>query len=181
MKKVMSLMMITSVLSACAISHANSNEHITSTDEALKIYVFNDCKAIDEITMTPSQIAAYKAMKADEVTLKRLEKPLRVMEEALAKHQTEMDNLSGELVIEANDELIVNKKLIKQHEQVAQKMEAVVRKHQKDIDALELHAQDFENTAHEFEKAIKPTLSQYGGHNIQVSIGKKNLDWQCEV
>ncbi|MDE3272295.1 hypothetical protein [Pseudoalteromonas sp. G4] len=181
MKKIATLIISASVLTACAIANASSNETSVEKNEQLKIYVFDGCKEIDEIAMTQTQIEAYNAMKADEVTLKELEKPLKEMDKTLAKHEAALDNLSGEMVIEENDEVIVNKKLIKQHEQIAQEMESVVRSHQKDIDALELHARQFEKTARKFEKAIKPSLSQYGEHNIQVSIGKKNLDWQCEA
>ncbi|WP_372768333.1 hypothetical protein [Pseudoalteromonas sp.] len=55
-------------------------------------------------------------MKANEVTFKEIEKLLKEMDKALAKHEAALDNLSGEMVIEDNDEVIVNKKLIKQHE-----------------------------------------------------------------
>lgn len=181
MKKIATLIISASVLTACAIAHASSDETGTAKNEPLKIYVFNGCKAIDEIAMTQTQIEAYNLMKADEVTLKELEKPLKEMDKALAKHEAALDNLSGDMVIEENDEVIINKKLIKQHEQIAEKMEAVVRSHQRDIEAVELHARQFEKTARKFEKAIKPSISKYGEHNIQVSIGKKNIDWQCEA
>lgn len=151
MKKIATLIISASVLTACTIANASSDETSIAKNEQLKIYVFDGCKAIDEFPMTQTQIEAYNAMKADESTLRELEKPLTEMNKALEKHEEALDNLSGDMVIEENDEIIVNKKLIEQHEQIAKEMEAVVLSHQQDIDAVEKHAKQFEKTALIFE------------------------------
>lgn len=179
MKQFALVMLSSAILTACAVANATSDN--TLENDAPNIYVFNDCKRLDTIAMTESQLTAYHAMKADEVKLKTLEKPMKSMERELEKHEHALDSLSGDMVIEDGDTVVVNKQLIKQHEQIAEKMEAIVRSHSKDIEALELHARQFERTARDFEAVIQPSISKYGESNIQISIGNKAPNWQCEV
>ena len=178
-KNLFTYMLISSaVLAVCVVAYAASTAEST---QPLKIHVFEDCKKVDEVTLSQSQIAAYEKLQSTERKMKILEAPLKKMEQALKKQELALDNLSGEMVIENDSQFVVNKTLIKQHEEIAAKMEAIVHKHSDDIEALEKHARTVEQTAHEFETEIKPVLSKYDGERVHISIGEDNTSWRCSV
>jgi len=164
------------VLAACSIANAKPD-----VKDDYTIYVYEDCKQVKQIAMTAEQIQAYKALKQQEDSMRGLELPIKEMEKKLAVHEKELDQLSGEMVIEEDDRVIVNRALIRQHEDIAEKMERVVKLHETDIRKLELQAQEIEAVASQFEKLIKPSLSGYTDKSIHVSIGKHNKNWRCEA
>jgi hypothetical protein len=165
----------TGVLAACSIANAGSK-----AQEQEKIYVYQGCKQIKEITMDESQKVAYSKFKQQEKKLAELEIPLNDMDEELAKYEQELEVLSDDIVIETEDKLVVNRAVVRKHEEIAEKMQQVVRARQGDIKELELHAKEIEAAAFQFEKVIRKSLQGFKGKDIQISIGKKRNIGRCE-
>lgn len=164
------------VLAACSIANAN-----TETSKDHNMYVYQDCQQVQTIAMTAEQVEAYKALKAHEVKMEKLELPLEKMEQELEVHERELELLSEDFVYEDGDKIVVNKALVKQHEAIARKIEQVVASHQQDIDELEREARVIERLADKFEQVIEPSLAQYDGQNVQIQIGQNNTNWHCQA
>lgn len=174
MKKMILTVSSITAIAACSIATAQQQ-----TD--FNIYVYEDCKQVKKIQMSEHQIKAYTDLKQHEKEMQSLELPLKKMEKQLAVHERELDALSGELLIESEDRLVVNKALMKQHTQIAHKMEQVVAEHRADIHELERQARRIEKIAHQFEKAIQPSLGQYKSKDVQIQIGNTNINWDCNA
>lgn len=174
-QKLSSALIATFILAACSTAKANS-----SASEEEKIYIYQGCEEIKAIQMDKSQKAAYLAFKQQESKFAELEIPLQDMDEELAKYEQELEALSDDLVTETEGKIIVDRAVIKKHEEIAQKMQKAVRLRQSDIKELELHAKEIEAAAFLFEKEIRKSIKDYDGKDIQISIGKKRNIGRCE-
>ncbi len=169
----------TFVISACssAIAHNehSANKH-SQTEGEYFIHVYKDCKKVDKIAMTDEQIDAYQRLQSHEVELKHHERPLQDMEKVLKKYEAELAKMEDQLVIENDDKITINKAAMKRHEEIARKMEAEVAKHASSFENIELSAREIEKMAHDFEKTIKPSIKQYDGDNMHISIRSGDSD-----
>lgn len=160
-------------MAACSIANAQ-------VDKDYNIYVYEDCEQVKKIQMSEHQIKAYTELKQHEKLMEGFELPLQQMEQQLAVHEQELEALSGEMIIETADRMVVNKALVAKHTEIAHKMEKVVAEHRADIHELEQHARKIEQAAHEFERVIQPSLGKYKNKNIHIQIGN-NSNWKCQA
>lgn len=151
----------------------------TDRSDNYKIYVYKDCQKINEIPMTKAQRQAYKALNAQEFSMDNIKAPLKAMEQELAVYEKEIDNLEDELVLESDSQFIVNKAAVQKHQDIAKKMEFVVKSHQADIREVEIQARKIEAVAKDFENLIKPSLLEYQDQDVDISIGTEERNWQC--
>lgn len=159
------------IIGACAQVTAQSND---VTDYTL--YVYEDCKETQRIIMNDEQIAAYKALKRQEVVMENIESPAKEVEVKLAKLEKKMESL-GDDVVFANAK--VNVALVKQYEAIAKQMEKVVEEHEQDFRKLEQQARQIESAARRFENAIEPSVKGLRANNVHISVGKANTHYRC--
>ena len=172
-KNTATIILASSILSACSVASATSS----NKSDDLKLYVYQDCKQVDVISMNEEQQNAYHALQSHENKIKEYEKPLKEMERKLKEKEQMLDKLSDDFVTEKGDQVIVNKKLIKQHEILAKEMEEIVAFHKKDIQKLELEASKIKEIADKFEQSIKPNIAQFD-ENVHVTIGNQS-NYRC--
>lgn len=161
-------------VAACSIANAKQGaDH--------NIYVYEDCKQIKKIAMSEQQINAYKTLQAYESVMSSLELPMQEMEQQLKVHERELDALSADLVVDSGDKLVVNKALMQKHTDIVHKMEKVVAEHSADIGDLEQQAKKIRQAAHEFERVIEPSLTEYRAKNIDIQIGNSHFKQDCKA
>lgn len=174
LKKLVLTLSSLTVAAACSIANAQQGKDYN-------IYVYKDCLQIKKIQMSEHQINAYTELKKHESVMDSLEVPMKKMEQQLKLHERELDALSGEMVLESDDKLVVNKALVHKHTAIAHKMEKVVAEHREDIHKLELQARKVKQAADEFERVIQPSLDEYRTKGIHIQIGSSNFKQDCQA
>lgn len=155
MKKLATKLLVVSISTVVALSvFANDKD---STDYQLIAY--NDCEIVHQAALNDSQLQAYLDLKGMEKEMRIMERPLGDFEEEIEHLSTKIEKITKEAITEDGKTIIIKKHLLKEQEELADKITKIVKIHQPNLDAIEEHGEKIGKIAELFEKEIKPELA----------------------
>jgi small-conductance mechanosensitive channel len=159
-KYLLSLFVLSALSQTAACSNAamaNPTEKTAVVTEAYQMQVLKDCKVQSERALTPKEVQLYHELQLAEQQMKRLEVPLQQMEAELTKQSKTLEKLSSQIEQQAWQQGGPDPELLKAQAEFSQRINAVVDRHQGDIDAVSSQGNYIAQVAGEFEQlTIKP-------------------------
>lgn len=159
---------IAAILSYSAYATTNK-----STDYELVAY--NDCEIVYRATLSPKQKAAYDLLNQESAAMKELELPIQTIQPTLDKLTKEMKEVSLLAVSETDNILRIDKNLIDKQNELAKKIDNLIRVNQPNFDALEAQGKRIEIAAKEFESLMPEELEQENYRNVQIVTDQQTL------
>jgi len=159
-KYLLSLFVLSALSQTAACSNAamaNPTAKTAVVTEAYQMQVLKDCKVQSERALTPKEVQLYHELQLAEQQMKRLEVPLQQMEAELTKQSKTLEKLSSQIEQQAWQQGGPDPELLKAQAEFSQRINAVVDRHQGDIDAVSSQGNYIAQVAGEFEQlTIKP-------------------------
>lgn len=167
------------VLLSATIAHAATTPAKVD-DSDYKVRIYNQCKLVSEHAMTAQQVAVYQSLMQHEKAMHKLEGPINAIEPQMDKLTAKMERISELAIQETDETLHINKKHLKQQEDIAQQIEQLVAQHQDDFEALEQQGEKIAAVADDFEQQMKPLTEGVEHDNIQIiSADKTTEPYRC--
>lgn len=167
-------------LVASAIVAVSSHFSLAKTND-YRLIAFENCDVIAEHPLDQNQIDAYLALQRSEQTMTSLQKPVDAMSDKIDRYTSTISDLTSRAVQEDGDTVTINRALLREQEQVAKQLEALVKAHEADVSSLEKEARVIHEKAHHFEKVIDPLLKDKEYDMVRI-VGPKYSDapYRCE-
>ncbi|WP_414828450.1 hypothetical protein [Alteromonas sp. H39] len=123
-----------------------------------RLIAFEDCDVVSESVLNQSQVDAYLALTASEQRMDALTQPIESLDTDIDHYTDKISELTQLAIQEDDDMLLINKSQLREQEALAQELEALMKNHEKQFEALESEARVIEKAANAFENEIRPLL-----------------------
>ena len=167
-------------LVATAIVAVSSHLSLAKPND-YRLIAFENCDVVAEHTLDQNQIDAYLALQDSEQRMASLEKPVDALNEKIDRYSSKIGNLTSQAISEDGDMLTIDRALLREQEQAAKELEALVKTHESDFASLEKEARIIEEKAHRFENAIAPLIKDKDYDMVRI-VGPKYSDapYRCD-
>jgi len=145
-----------------------------------KIQILDNCQVVKEYDMTSKQINAYLALKVEGEKMESLEVPINAIQVDLDSYSEQIEELTSLAIQETDQSLYIDKDYMKQQEQVVEKLNALMKEHQQDFDALGEQGKRIGLVANQFTESLKSTIGDVKGQQIHISSpDDQDNNYQC--
>lgn len=167
-------------IASCLLATAVFANTDSNTSDEYKIQLIKNCQVISEKAMTSKQAAAYIALKNEEEKMTALENPIKAIEAQIRDYSHQIEALTAKAIQEDDNTLRINKSFLKEQEQVAKQLNALMKNHQHEFTALESQGNIIGEVAEQFSDLIEADLAEFDHDSLRISSPlNKDKDFQC--
>lgn len=147
----------------------------TNKSSDYELVAYKDCEIVYRATLSPKQKAAYDLLNQESAAMKELELPIQTIQPTLDNLTKEMKEVSLLAVSETDNILRIDKNLIDKQNELAKKIDNLIKVNQPNFDALEAQGKRIEKAAKEFESLMPEELEQANYQNVQIVTDQQTL------
>ena len=138
------------------------------------------CQIVKQIELDKEATAAWHQIKDIEQRMGDIHQPLRQVERTLAEYGEELEQLTQTAIQEDVHSLYIDKALLREQTQMAEKMSDLVDAHQAEFDALEDYGNELSELADKFSAPIEKAFDGLEFDRVEIfEKGENPLDRYC--
>ena len=169
---------ITTCLLTTAVFYAQSE----TQQNDYKIQILENCQVIKEYNMTNEQIESYLALKIEEEKMSSLEAPISAIQDSLNRYSEQIGELTELAIQETEQSIYIDKDYLKQQEHVVEKLNALMKIHQQDFDALGKQGKRIGKVADTFVASLEETIGESKHQRIHISSpDDQENNYHCDI
>ncbi len=167
MSRITTIALVTSAVAALTthLSLAKTSQY--------KLIAFNNCEVVAEHELNQAQISAYMLLQDAEKRMESISQPVNAIENDIDQFSDRINDLTNRAIQEDDNSLYIDKKLLREQEQISEELESLIKAHETDFAALEKEARVIEANAKNFEKEITPLINKIE-HDFVRIVGPDN-------
>ena len=168
------------IITTCLLTATVFSAQSESQKNEYKIQVLNNCQVIKEYKMTNEQIKFYLALKVEEEKISSLEAPVSAIQDSLDIYLEQIDELTELAIQKTEQSIYIDKNYLKQQELAVEKLNALMKIHQQDFDALGKQGEKIGKVADTFVASLKDTIGDDKYQQIHITSPDTQEDnYQC--
>ena len=162
--KILILSVTSAIVCQAALALSDKNNHLYQAND-YSVVAFKYCEIVSNKTMATGQFDTCTRLKQQEKAMQTLE---RDIEHEIDVYADNIESLSTLAIQETDETLLINKKFLKQQDEVAKAFAQFMQLHQHKFDILGEQGEAIGQQAKLFETSIKDNLENIDCDQIQV-------------
>jgi len=157
------------IITTCLLATAVFSAQSETQQNDYKIQVLDNCQVIKEYKMTDEQVETYLALKVEEGKMSSLEAPISSIQETIDNYSEQIEELTELAIQETEQSVYIDKDYLKQQEKVVGKLNAFMKIHQQDFDAIGKQGKKIGKAADIFVASLEDTIGESKDLQIHIS------------
>jgi len=157
------------IIATCLITTAVFASQAEDQDSDYTITLMKDCQVVSEVQMTDEQVDAYLALKKQEKVMESLQNPIDDIEQELNEYTKQIEELTALAIQDTDDSLYIDKNYLAEQKEVVEKLNALMKIHQKDFDAIGQQGSKIGNFANKFTQLLEVNIGNIDYDHIRVN------------
>lgn len=175
-KKIATKFILGSLSAVAALSVFASDKDATD----YQLVAYKDCEIVHQAALNDSQMQAYLDLKGMEKEMEFIVKPLGNFEQEIEHLSAKIEKITEEAVTDDGKTIVIKKHLLKEQEDLADKITKIVKIHQPELDAIEINGEKIEKIAELFEQEIKPELEGIDHDMVRIVSKDDSGEISCD-
>lgn len=173
--------LIFTVISSCFLMGGSFATQSSTNNSDYTITLLKDCIVVAKHAMNAEQITTYQTLQVEENKMRALEQPIQAIEQQLHDYTKQIKELTALAIKDQNGSLDVDKRYLKQQENVVAKLELFMDEHQHEFAALEQQGRLIGTKADDFAETIKGKFDDVDYNQIRIEYpGKSYVNDYCD-